>query len=152
VQAWLWVLLGVGMLLTLGTFVLVTLVVAGALGPTMLVFLPIGVWGPLALAAWALIVQRLRLTRRLRATGLMARATVTEVHPTNSHLNNRLVLRIRLSVALPGQPAYPTTIRHAPPPPLAIRVKPGATLPVLVDPTNPAVVLLEWAALEDMPC
>jgi hypothetical protein len=151
VQGWLRLLLGVGVLLTLGMFVLVMLVVAGVVGAWTLAFLSLGVWGPLCFAGWAVIERRLRLTRRLRATGLLARGTVTEVRPTNSYLNNRLVLRIGLSVALPGQPAYPTTIRHAPPSAVAFMVRPGATLPVLVDPTNPMVVLLEWSALEDVP-
>jgi hypothetical protein len=145
------VLLACGVLLTLGTFVLVTLVVAGVAGGWTLAFLSVGIWGPISLAAWAVIVQRVRLTRRLRATGLPARGTVTDVKTTSTSINNKPVLRIGLSVALPGQPAYPTTVRHAPPPRLAILVRPGARLPVLVDPTNPAVVLLEWAALEDTP-
>jgi hypothetical protein len=79
----------------------------------------------------------------------MARGTVTDVRPTSSYISHRQVLRIGLSVALPGQPAYPTSLRHAPPREFAGLVRPGAALPVLVDPTNPVVVLVEWLALED---
>jgi hypothetical protein len=149
VQTWLRVLLVVGVTLTGGLFVLIVLVLAGVVGAWALAFVSIGIWGPMSLVAWVLVTQRIRFTRRLRETGLMARGTVTDVRPTSSYISHRQVLRIGLSVALPGQPAYPTSLRHAPPREFAGLVRPGAALPVLVDPTNPVVVLVEWLALED---
>jgi hypothetical protein len=148
---WLRILLTTGVTLTAGLFVLIALVVAGAIPPYALAFISLGIWGPLSLVGWAVISRRVRFTERMRTTGLAARGTVTGVWPTNTYINYRQVLRIGLSVALPGQPAYPTTLRHAPPPWYAPLIRPGATLPVLVDPTNPAAVLVEWLALEDTP-
>lgn len=58
------------------------------------------------------------------------------------------MLRITLSINVPGRPASEVSIRNAAPYHLVGMLRPGANLPVLVDPDDPRNAMIDWPTVE----
>jgi hypothetical protein len=81
---------------------------------------------------------------RIEASGLPGQATIVGLTQTGMFLNDNPQVRLDLSVLLPGRPAYAASVKQFVPLILLGRLTGGATLPVKVDPSNPAHVIVEW--------
>jgi hypothetical protein len=141
-------LLVVGVVLTVGAVVLVALVVTGTVPPWALAFLSLGVWGPITLTLSIVLPRYIPQTKRLRAIGTPVRATVVSIRQTASRIGGRPVLRLALSIGLPGRPQYEVSILDASPYHLVGMLRPGAVLPALVDPDDPSLAMIDWPAAE----
>ncbi|MBP2325373.1 hypothetical protein JOF56_005758 [Kibdelosporangium banguiense] len=108
-------------------------------------------WGPICLIVAFLVARHVRKVNRLVDHGIAARATVESIDSTSSSINGRQVLRIGMSVTVDELPEYPVTVRNAPPYHLVGMLRPGASIPVVVDPDTPEQVLIDWKRAEREP-
>jgi hypothetical protein len=92
-------------------------------------------------AAQATLAQQTAATQ-LATTGERADAQVLAARDTGTQLNFQPMFEIDLLVTRTGQPPYPVSVRQVVPLASTGRVVPGATLPAMVDPTDPTTVLL----------
>lgn len=141
-------LVTVGVVLTVGDLVLVAVLLGTTPPPWLWIVLAVGPLGPIALVAWWLVRRHRRRERFMRDNGIPARATITAIRATGASINSRPVLLLDVSVAVPGRPAYPATVRNAPPIHLVGMLRPGVGLPVKVDPGRPERLLVDWAYAE----
>lgn len=140
-------------LIAIGIFELV-LAALFAAGAMTIPFVGFGFWltsAILGITGGVLLVIGLRVRRsaertdRILATGIDGSATITGLTQTGVSMNDNPQVEIDLSVQLPGREPYPATRREFVPLILLGRLTPGATLPVTVDPADPAAVLIDWA-------
>jgi|GEM_PF-5400859 len=96
-----------------------------------------------------LTLLRARRTARILTDGVVASATVLAVTDTGTRVNNQPQLRLRLSVAAPGQEPYEVAVKKVVPMLSIARLRSGLALPVRVDPDDRARVIIDWAALAD---
>jgi hypothetical protein len=146
--SWLPALLGAGVVLIAADLVLAAVLVSSTPPAWLWGMLAITPWGPIALVAWWLITRYRRRVRYMRESGVAGRATVRSIHSTGSVVNGRPVLRLDVSVQVPGRPVYETSVRNAPPIYMAGILRPGVSLPVKADPQTPARILIDWAEVE----
>jgi hypothetical protein len=142
---WPIILLALGTLLT--GFTLVTLLVPAS-DVARVIGLALSPWGPICLIIGALIARHAAKVNRLVRTGIPAEATVTSIDSTGSVVNGRPVLRIGMSVPVPGQQPHIGSIRNAPPYHLVSMLRLGASIPVMVDPADPSRFLIDWKQAE----
>jgi hypothetical protein len=145
-KSFLWpaVLLGAGVFLCLFTL-------AGALSGSDALFatgLALSPWGPICLIVSALLARHVRKVNRLADHGVAARGMVKSIDGTSSSVNGWAVLRIGLTVTVSGQAGYPVTVRNAPPYHLVSMLRPGTSIPVIVDPHRQGQVLIDWKRAE----
>lgn len=145
---WNTTLLVTGIVLTLGGVVLVAVVAAGALPGWALSFISLGVWGPICLVVWAVLERNRRRLARLERDGIATRATVRAIRPGGGEVNGQPLLRLDLTVTVPGQPARETSVRTLAPLHLVGILRPGVTVPVLADPRDPGDAWVDWSAVE----
>jgi hypothetical protein len=83
------------------------------------------------------------------ARGTAGLASVEAVFPTaeTTQKPNHTVVGLAMSVMVPGQPTSMTKNLYAVPNEKLSSVVVGTTLPVKVDPTNPGLVAVDWAAV-----
>lgn len=105
-------------------------------------------WGPICLIVGFLMARHASKVNRLVRSGITARATVTSIDSTGSVINGRPVLRLGISVNVDDMPAFPAKVRNAPPSHLVGMLRPGASIPVVVDPDTPERVLIDWKRAE----
>jgi hypothetical protein len=105
-------------------------------------------WGPICLIVAFLVARHVRKVNRLVDHGIAARATVESIDSTSSNINGRQVLRIGMLVTVDELPRYPVTIRNAPPYHLVGMLRPGVSIPVVVDPDTPEHALIDWKRAE----
>jgi hypothetical protein len=105
-------------------------------------------WGPICLIVALLMARHVRKVNRLVDHGISARATVRSIDSTSSNINGRQVLRISMSVTVDELPQYEVTVRNAPPYHLVSMLRPGVSIPVVVDPDTPERVLIDWKKAE----
>lgn len=96
-----------------------------------------------------LALLRARRTARILTDGVAALATVMEVNDTGTRVNRQPQLRLRLSVAAPGQEPYEVTVKKVVPMGHLARLRSRLPLPVRVDPKDRERVIVDWAALAD---
>jgi hypothetical protein len=113
--------------------------------------LALGPWGPICLIVGFLIARHVHNVNGIADRGITARATVTSIDSTGAVVNGRPVLRIAMSVAVDEVPEYPVTVRNSPPYHLVGMLRPGASIPVVVDPDAPERVLIDWKRAEREP-
>jgi hypothetical protein len=102
-------------------------------------------WGPILLLLWHAQRRAERLVARLRDGGTRSSATVDAISGTPWTVNERPTVRLDLTVTPPdGGPPYQTWTVTAPLPQSAALLRPGVTHPVLIDPTQPERVLVDW--------
>jgi hypothetical protein len=139
-----------GVLLVAGV-VLCVFTLVGALSDSTALFatgLALSPWGPICLVVAALLARHVRKVNRLVDSGIAGRGTVQTIDATNSSVNGRSVLRIGLAVSVDGRAVYPATVRNAPPYHLAGMLRPGASIPVVVDPQHQDQILIDWKRAE----
>jgi hypothetical protein len=78
----------------------------------------------------------------MAATGLAGTATITEVHATNTRVNDNPRCRLTLNVALPGRAVYQVTVTDVILLTDLPRCRPGSVFPVRVDADHLASVVL----------
>jgi hypothetical protein len=81
---------------------------------------------------------------RMAANGFDARATVVESRPTGTEVAGEPVVELDITVAIDGRSPYPLSVRRTVPAASSIRLTPGTTLPVKVDPNDQAVVWIDF--------
>jgi hypothetical protein len=86
-------------------------------------------------------------TDNLLASGVSGTATLTGVTQTGMYLNEQPRIKMDMLVQLPGQVPYAAEHSEFVPLILLSRVQPGATLPVKVNPAQPAKVVIDWQGL-----
>jgi len=145
---WAGALLCLGAGLTLWAAGLVALVATGGWPAWTLAFLVLGIWGPIALAAWAGIERGRRRAARLERVGVAALATVRAIRPGGGQVNGRALLRLDVTIAIPGRPLRDTTVRTLAPYHVIGKLRPGTTVPALADPDDPSDAWLDWSAVE----
>jgi hypothetical protein len=131
--------------------VLCAFALVGALSDSAALFatgLALSPWGPICLIVGALLARHVRKVNRLADSGVAAKGVVQSIDSTNSSVNGRSVLRIGLAVSIDGQAPYPVSVRNAPPYHLVGMLRPGVSIPVVVDPERQEHVLIDWKRAE----
>jgi hypothetical protein len=82
---------------------------------------------------------------QLIAQGLPGMATISSAAETGVYINERPMIKLTMTVQVPGRPPY--TVEHREVIPLVAlgMITPGSTLPVAVDPTNPQKLAIDWS-------
>jgi hypothetical protein len=88
--------------------------------------------------------------RRLRATGVPGRATISSFKYLGRHLDGETLVELGLSVVVGGA-AHDTVDRLFVPVPVARRLAVGATVPVTVAPGDPDRFAVDWSGLGATP-
>lgn len=143
-----WLLLATGVVLTAGTLAVVALLVFTEPPVWLWSMLSASPWGPFCLVAWVILRRRDRLARRLAEVGIHATAAITAIGQTASAVGGRPVIRLSLTVEAADRPGWEVVLRTAPPAHLIGALRPGVTLPVLVDPDEPTRLLPDWHTAE----
>lgn len=133
--------------LALGIYFLTAGGVLATIGYT---FAPLGV----VIIAIGLLFRRMGGNRsRLMQTGVPGTAVVKSVEETSMRVNDNPVLKLDLQVAPMGMTPFETSMRT----PVSVvtlsqvSLKPGATLPVKVDPQKPTNFVIDWNAAAAQP-
>lgn len=106
--------------------------------------------GILAVVGLALVIFGVRAgasaaeAARIDQTGLAGTGTITGVTQTGMFLNQNPQVEIDLQVQIPGRAPYPARRKEFVPLILLGRLAPGATVPVKVDPSDSAKVIVDW--------
>jgi hypothetical protein len=144
------IIMGIFFLVLGGAFVLVLGGIPYAGGGMLLtggIFIIVG--GALAVIGF-MVNRGAGSTDNLLATGVSGTATLTGVTQTGMYLNEQPRIKMDMLVQLPGQLPYAAEHSEFVPLILLSRVQPGATLPVRVNPAQPAKVVIDWQGLSAM--
>ncbi|MDG6103062.1 hypothetical protein Daura_16270 [Dactylosporangium aurantiacum] len=114
------------------------LIAAAAVAAVTVVLFAVGV--PLFVVG----ARRLARQRRVLRTGTPCLATVVAAHRVTDPDNDRPVAKILLAVPAAGHGTVTATVRQVVPPVLTRIVRPGAVLPVRVDPADPTFAVIDW--------
>lgn len=142
---WPVVLIAVGGLLTGAA---VVAIVGGMAPVARTIGLALSPWGPICMIVGGLIAGHVSKVNRLARSGIPVQATVTSIDSTNSSMNGRPVLRIGMTVSVPGKQPHTGSIRNTPPYHLVSLLRPGASIPVVADPDDPSRFLIDWKRAE----
>ncbi len=96
-------------------------------------------------AAQATMAQQTQAAN-IAATGLDATATISAVRQSGGMVNYQPMLDIDVIVMAPGRPPMPATVSGVVEQLYLHKAQPGAQVPVKVDPADPSVVWINWAA------
>jgi hypothetical protein len=102
----------------------------------------VAVWGPTVKKARA-VMQAQTATATLRAGGLPARARILGVRPTGHMTDFIPKCQIDMDVYTDGAPPYRVSVVGEIHPIASPRVQPGLVVPVKIDRSNPANVVLD---------
>lgn len=83
----------------------------------------------------------------VQETGLSGEATITSLSEGGPYVNDRPTITMDLEVELPGQERYSAQARQVVGRLVIGRLQPGATIPVRVDPEDPAKVTVDEPAM-----
>lgn len=111
--------------------------------PYPIMILVFGIIGPLFFGIGAVAFFAASAAKRLRLHGIRAQARVLGLLPTNMSINDRPVMKVQVSIEMPGRAPYTAESRAILDGVLAARAIPGALLPVRVDPKRPQKFILE---------
>jgi hypothetical protein len=142
---WSMVLVATGVLLLAFLLVCQVADVSHGLWATSLALSP---WGPICLIVGFLMARHVRKVNRLVDHGISARATLESIGGAVANINGRPMLRLAVSVNVDDMPPYPATVYNVPPYHLTNMLRPGTSLPVVVDPESPERVLIDWKRAE----
>jgi hypothetical protein len=76
--------------------------------------------------------------------GVAATATVVAVRDGGGMVNMQPIIEVDLTVLPDGLPPYPATVKQVIPQTQLVRAQAGATVPVKVDPNDPASIWIDW--------
>jgi expansin (peptidoglycan-binding protein) len=82
----------------------------------------------------------------LAATGLDGVATITGVRQSGGMVNFQPILELDLTVAAAGRPPLPVTVSQPVEQIFLAKAQPGGKVAVKVDPADPNLVWINWAA------
>jgi hypothetical protein len=82
---------------------------------------------------------------------LVGRAAVVGVRATGMSLHDRPVVDLELHIALDLVGPYRITVRRAVPQELVLQLRPGASVPVLIDAADGRRIDIRWEDLRDQP-
>lgn len=127
----------------------VVFIVLALLIPLLVLLIPAGAL--LAVAAFLCLLSvkissQARVVADLLANGRHGTATITSMHQTSVYVNGQPRVVLELSVTLPGEPAYPVSLKLFVPMIYLGRLTDGRPLDVRVDPANREHVVIDWAA------
>lgn len=88
---------------------------------------------------------------KVEATGLSGEATIADLREGGPYVNQRPTITLELDVALPGRDSYRAQARQAVGRLVIGQLKPGAKIPVRVDPENLAKVVVDEPAMLGRP-
>jgi hypothetical protein len=82
---------------------------------------------------------------RILATGIAGKATVVSATPTGgTDTEGRPVYDFVFTIEVPGRPPMQGPARAGVPPERVGRLEPGDTVPLKVDPNDPASMAIDW--------
>ncbi|HEY3665456.1 MAG TPA: hypothetical protein VGL19_05625, partial [Polyangiaceae bacterium] len=84
-----------------------------------------------------------RNAARIRLSGIRGQAKVLLLVPTNMSVNDMPLVKVQVSIELPGRAPYTAESRMVMQGMLLARAVPGASVPVRVDPKRPSKFILE---------
>ena len=111
--------------------------------PYPFMILLFGLMGSMFGAVCALAWRAVKGAERLRVHGIRGQARVLALVPTNLSINDRPLVKVQVSIELPGRAPYNAESRSILDGMLAVRAVPGASVPVRVDPKRPNQFILE---------
>lgn len=82
----------------------------------------------------------------IATTGVDARATIAAVGQTGAMVNFQPTLKIDLTVLPEGLPPYPASVTQVVEQIYLAKAVPGQSVPIKVDPENPGLIWINWAA------
>jgi hypothetical protein len=82
----------------------------------------------------------------IATTGVDARATIAAVGQTGAMVNFQPTLKIDLTVLPEGLPPYPASVTQVVEQIYLGKAVPGQSVPIKVDPENPGLIWINWAA------
>ena len=141
-----WVFASIGAPLLLAAVVLSAVELAPHLGlsflggppvgpdPNPILILVFGIIGVVFSIIGVLALRAGRNAARLRMHGIRGQARVLAVVPTSMSINDMPVIKLQVSIALPGRAPYDAQSSAVLDQSLAMRAAPGALVPVPVDP------------------
>ena len=88
---------------------------------------------------------------RGEATGISGQATIVSLSEGGPYVNSRPTITMELDVELPGRARYRAQAKQLVGRLVIGRLQPGATIPVLVDPDDPASVSVDEPAMLTQP-
>ena len=125
-------------------FVVVTTTTSSIVGGTfILLAITFGLTGGVLLAIDQWLAARRRRANRLRTAGMRGTATILSVSDSNVTINENPMVNLRLRVNIANHPPYEVSKRQVISRIAVGQFVPGATFPVLVDPSNPTDVLID---------
>lgn len=77
--------------------------------------------------------------------GLPGMATISSAAETGVFVNERPMIKLTMTVQVPGQPPYAVEHREVVPLVALGMITPGSTLPVVVKPTDPQKLAIDWS-------
>jgi hypothetical protein len=102
-----------------------------------------GVMGLMFGTVGVIALRIVKGAERLRVHGLRGQARVLAVEATNMSINEQPVVKVKVSIELPGRAPYDAESRSILDGMLAVRAVPGASIPVRVDPKRLHKFILE---------
>jgi Protein of unknown function (DUF3592) len=88
------------------------------------------------------VVLEQRRAQHLMTNGRVGQATITQVTDTGVRLNDNPQVQIDLLVTMDGEPAYAASVTQVISRLAVAAFQPGATVPVRVDPRDPAQLII----------
>jgi hypothetical protein len=82
----------------------------------------------------------------LAVTGVDAVATITAVRQGVGLVNMQPLIELDLTVLPEGRPPYPVTVAQTVPMTHLAVARPGSTVHIKTDPSDPAIVWIDWAS------
>ena len=84
---------------------------------------------------------------KVEVAGLSGRATIVALSESGPYVNDRPTITMELDVDLPGRERYRAQARQVVGRLVIGRLQPGATIPVRVDPADPAQLTVDEPAM-----
>jgi hypothetical protein len=85
-----------------------------------------------------------RVRAHLAKVGVQGRAQILGVNQTGTRVNNQPMMELILQVEAPGMQPYRASHREIISMTMMSRIQPGTTVAIIVDPSNPAQLAIQW--------
>ena len=85
-----------------------------------------------------------RIKAKLKQNGIRGQGTLVQCNTTGTRVNNQPVYELILTVEAQGLQPFRASHREILSPMVAGKLQPGATVPVLLDPKDPTLFVIDW--------
>ncbi len=85
-----------------------------------------------------------RIKARLKQNGIRGQGTLVQCNTTGTRVNNQPVYELILTVEAQGLQPFRASHREILSPMVVGKLQPGATVPVLLDPKDPTLFVIDW--------